>query len=201
MEAHDRIRQAVRDQFEEHRRAAQDVIDNQLDVIVTMAEHMVQCYREGRKVLWCGNGGSAADSQHLAAELVGRYRIDRAPLPSIALHTDTSIITAIANDYSYEEVFSRQVQAQVVTGDVLVCLTTSGHSPNVLAAARAAKQQGAIVLGLLGRDGGAMLALCDHALVVPAQPSNVIQQVSMMVGHFLCDHIEQSLFGANSHAH
>jgi D-sedoheptulose 7-phosphate isomerase len=201
MEDQDSIRQAVRDQFEAHQRAALSVIENQLDTIVTMAELMARCYREGHKVLWCGNGGSAADAQHLAAELVGRYRIDRAPLPSLALHTDTSAMTAIANDYSYEVVFSRQVQAYVTPGDVLVCLTTSGHSPNVIAAARAAREQGGIVLGLLGRDGGAVLPLCDHALVVPAQPSNVIQQVSMMVGHFLCDHVEQSLFGASAHSH
>lgn len=193
------IRQTIRDQFEAHQRAAQSVIENQLDTIVTMAELMVRCFRDGHKVLWCGNGGSAADAQHLAAELVGRYRIDRAALPSLALHTDTSAMTAIANDYGYEVVFSRQVQAHLAAGDVLVCLTTSGYSPNVIAAARAARQQGGIVLGLLGRDGGAVLPLCDHALVVPAQPSNVIQQVAMMVGHFLCDHVEQTLFGANAH--
>lgn len=201
MKDQDHIHQTVRDQFAEHQRAAQSVIEQQIEVIVTMAELMVDCYRNGHKVLWCGNGGSAADAQHLAAELVGRYRINRAPLPSMALHTDTSAMTAIANDYSYEEVFSRQAQAYVSTGDILVCLTTSGHSPNVLAAARVARERGAIVLGLLGRDGGAVLALCDHALVVPAQASNVIQQVGMMVGHFLCDHIEQSLFGADAHTH
>jgi D-sedoheptulose 7-phosphate isomerase len=195
------IRQTIRDQFEAHQQAAQSVVENQLDTIVTMAELMVRCFRDGHKVLWCGNGGSAADAQHLAAELVGRYRIDRAPLPSLALHTDTSAITAIANDYSYEVVFARQVQAHLAPGDILVCLTTSGHSPNVIAAARTARQQGGIVLGLLGRDGGAVLPLCEHALVVPAQLSNVIQQVSMMVGHFLCDHVEQTLFDANAHIH
>ena len=199
MEVQEQFRQAARQQWEEHRQAAQNVIDNQIEVLVTMAEIMVRCYREGHKVLWCGNGGSAADAQHLAAELVGRYRIDRAPLPSLALHTDTSVITAIANDYSYEEIFSRQIQAHLVAGDVLVCLTTSGHSPNVLAAAQSARERGGIVLGLIGRDGGAVLPLCHHALVVPAQPSNVIQQVSMMAGHYLCDQVEQALFGAHAH--
>lgn len=191
----EQYRQAARQQFEEHQQAAQSVIETQLDVLATMADVLVRCYQQGNKVLWCGNGGSAADAQHLAAELVGRYRINRRPLPSLALHTDTSVITAIANDFSYEQIFSRQVQAHLVASDVLVCLTTSGHSPNVVAAARAAREQGGVVLGLLGRDGGAVLPLCHHALVVPAQPSNVIQQVSMMAGHFLCDQIEQALFG------
>lgn len=192
---HEHYRQVVRQQFHEHQLAAQTVIETQLDMLVTMADVMVRCYQQGHKVLWCGNGGSAADSQHLAAELVGRYRFNRPPLASLALHTDTSVITAIANDFSYEEIFSRQVQAHLVAGDVLVCLTTSGHSPNVVAAARAAREQGGTVLGLLGRDGGAVLPLCHHALVVPAQPSNVIQQVSMMAGHFFCDQIEQAIFG------
>ena len=101
MEEQEQFRQAARQQWEEHRQAAQNVIDNQIEVLVTTAEIMVRCYRDGHKVLWCGNGGSAADAQHLAGELVGRYRIDRAPLPSLAMHTDTSVITAIANDYSY----------------------------------------------------------------------------------------------------
>ena len=191
----ERYREAARRQFEEHQQAAQRVVETQLDVLATMADVMVRCYRDGHKVLWCGNGGSAADAQHLAAELVGRYQIDRPPLASLALHTDTSVVTAIANDYSYEEVFSRQVQAHLAPGDVLVCLTTSGQSANVAAAARTAAAQGGTVLGLLGRDGGAVLPLCHHALVVPAQPSNIIQQVSMMAGHFLCDQVEQALFG------
>lgn len=188
-------RQVARQQFQEHQQAAQAVIETQIDVLAILADVMVRCYQQGNKVLWCGNGGSAADAQHLAAELVGRYRINRPALASLALHTDTSVITAIANDWSYEEIFSRQVRAHLTASDVLVCLTTSGRSPNVVAAARAAREQGGIVLGLLGRDGGDVLPLCHHALVVPAQASNVIQQVSMMAGHFLCDQIEQALFG------
>ena len=191
----ERMRAGVARVFQEQREAMERVLATQVDTIVAMAVSMVVCYRAGGKVVWCGNGGSAADAQHLAAELVGRYLIDRPPLPSLALHTDTSMLTAIANDYGFAEVFARQAAAHVRAGDVLVCLSTSGGSANVVAAAHVARERGATVLGLLGRDGGELLPLCDHALVVPAQPSYVIQQVSMMVGHYLCDEVEQALFG------
>ena len=191
-------RDAARRQFEEHRHIMERVLETQLDTIAAMAHVLVQCYQQGHKAVWCGNGGSAADAQHLAAELVGRYLIDRPPLPSLALHTDTSILTAIANDYGYDEVFARQAQAHLVAGDVLVCLSTSGRSPNVVAAAKVAREKGCSVLGLLGRDGGDLLPLCHHALVVPAEPSYIIQQISMMVGHYLCDQVERALFGSGA---
>ena len=181
-------------QFKEHEDALESVIATQLDTIALMALTLVQCYREEHKVIWCGNGGSAADAQHLSAELVGRFLIDRPPLPSLALHTDTSALTAIGNDFGYEQVFSRQAEAFLVKGDVLVCLSTSGRSPNVVAAAKVARQKGCPVLGLLGKDGGELLPLCDHALVVPSDMSYVIQQVSMMAGHFMCDAIERAMF-------
>jgi D-sedoheptulose 7-phosphate isomerase len=181
--------------FEEQRLAMERVAGEQLDTIVTMADLVVRCYRDGHKVIWCGNGGSAADAQHLSAELVGRYLFNRPPLPSLALHTDTSALTAIANDFGYDQIFSRQAEAFLVPGDILICLSTSGHSPNAVEAARVARRKGCTVLGLLGRTGGDLLPLCDHALVVPAQPSYVIQQVSMIVGHFLCDQIERGIFG------
>jgi len=192
-------REAARAVFEEQQQAAERVIATQLDTIAVMAETLVRCYSEGHKVIWCGNGGSAADAQHLAAELVGRYLFDRPPLPSLALHTDTSTLTAIANDFGYEHVFSRQAQVYLTPGDVLVCLSTSGKSPNVVAAARVAREKGCTVLGLLGRDGGDLLPLCDQALVVPARPSYVIQQISMIVGHFLCDQVERGIFGETAH--
>ena len=191
-------RDAILRAFAEHQRATERVVETQLDGIVAMAEVLVACYRRGGMAVWCGNGGSAADAQHLAAELVGRYLIDRPPLRSLALHTDTSVVTAIANDYGYEEVFARQAQAHLEAGDVLICLSTSGRSPNLVAAAQIAKQKGCPVLGLLGRDGGALLPLCDYALVVPAQASYVIQQISMIAGHFLCDQVEQALFGTEA---
>lgn len=175
---------------------ARRVVDEQTPEIARMAEMLVACYRRGNKALFCGNGGSAADAQHLAAELVGRYLIDRPPLPALALHTDTSAVTAIANDYAYDQIFSRQAEAHLQPGDVLVALTTSGTSPNIVKAAEVARRKGCAVLGLLGRDGGTVLPLCDAALVVPAQQSFVIQEVYMIVGHLLCDLIEEAIFGS-----
>jgi D-sedoheptulose 7-phosphate isomerase len=185
----------VRRQFAQHIAVAQQTIDEQAGAMARMAELLVACYRRGNKAIFCGNGGSAADSQHLAAELVGRYLLERAPLPSLSLHTDTSALTAIANDYAYEQAFARQADAHLNTGDVLVVLTTSGTSPSIVRAAEVARRKGCQVIGLLGRDGGTVLPLCDAAVVVPAQPSFVIQEVSMIVGHWLCDMIEQAMFG------
>lgn len=181
--------------FRAHIAQAERVLSEQADVIGAMADALIACYRGGHKAIFCGNGGSAADAQHLAAEFVGRYLLDRRPLPALALHTDTSTLTAIGNDYGYDEVFSRQAAAHLQPGDVLVCLTTSGNSRNVVCAAEVARERGNLVLGLLGRDGGALLPLCDHALVVPAQETYLIQEISMLVGHLLCDLMEKALFG------
>lgn len=190
----------VRQQFEEHIALVQQVINEQSTAIARMAELLIDCYKRGNKAVFCGNGGSAADAQHLAAELVGRYLIDRPALPALALHTDTSVVTAIANDYAYEQIFSRQAEVHLQPGDVLVALTTSGASPNIVEAAKVARRKGCTVLGLLGGEGGTVLPLCDIALVVPVQQSYLIQEVYMVVGHWLCDMIEQAMF-ANSHAH
>jgi D-sedoheptulose 7-phosphate isomerase len=187
----------ARAQFEQHIDVARRTIDSQAGAIAQMAELLVACYRGGNKAIFCGNGGSAADAQHLAAELVGRYLLDRPALPALALHTDTSALTAIANDYSYERAFARQAEAHLQPGDVLVALSTSGESASVVRAAEVARERGCAVIGLLGRDGGAILPLCDAAVVVPAQPSFVIQEVYMIVGHWLCDMVEQALFGAD----
>lgn len=186
---------SARAQFEAHIAVAQRVLDEHIDDLERMAELLVDCYRQGHKAIFCGNGGSAADAQHLAAELVGRYLIDRPPLPALSLHTDTSAITAIANDYAFDEIYARQAEAHLQPGDVLVVLTTSGVSPNVHRAAEVARRKGCAVLGLLGRDGGTVLPLCDAALVVPAQQSFLIQEVYMIAGHWLCDMVERSLFG------
>lgn len=187
----------ARQQFAQHIAIAQQVIDAQAPAMARMAELLIACYRRGNKAVFCGNGGSAADAQHLAAELVGRYLIDRPPLPALALHTDTSALTAIANDYNYAEVFARQAEAHLQPGDVLVALSTSGNSPNVCRAAEVARARGCAVLGLLGRDGGALLPLCDAAVVVPAQPAFVIQEICMVVGHWLCDMVERALWGTD----
>ena len=147
----------------------------------------------GRKLLLCGNGGSAADSQHIAAELTGRFIKDRRPLAAVALTTDTSALTCIANDYSYDEVFARQVAALGTEGDCLIGLSTSGHSKNVIRAVEAARAIGMRVIGLLGRDGGALAPLCDVPIVVPSAVTARIQEAHIFIGHTLCGLIETAL--------
>lgn len=147
----------------------------------------------GRKLMLCGNGGSAADSQHIAAELTGRFIGDRRPLAAVALTTDTSALTCIANDYRYDEVFARQVSALGAAGDCLIALSTSGNSGNVIRAAQAAREIGVHVIGLLGRDGGALAALCAVPIVVPSAVTARIQEAHIFIGHTLCGLIEATL--------
>lgn len=145
----------------------------------------------GHKVLFCGNGGSAADSQHLAAELVGRFQKERRGLPSIALTVDTSILTAVANDYGYDTVFARQVEALGQPGDVLVGLSTSGNSPNVLAAIKLAKEKGITCIGMTAAGGGKMAEACDICLAVPAKVTARAQEMHIMMGHILCELVDE----------
>jgi D-sedoheptulose 7-phosphate isomerase len=159
------------------------------------AEMLIAAFRAGRTVYVCGDGGSAAEAQHIAGELVGRFLFDRPALPCVALTTDTSVLTAVANDYAFEEVFARQVQALVRPGDVLWALSTSGNSPNVLKAADAARRRGAKVLGMAGRTGGRLKELCDVALCVPADSSPLIQEGHQALLHVLCRLVEEALFG------
>lgn len=147
----------------------------------------------GYKLMLCGNGGSAADSQHLAAELTGRFDKDRAPLAAVALSTDTSALTSIANDYSFDEVFARQVVALGRAGDCLMVISTSGNSRNVIRAAEAARAAGLRTIGLLGRGGGKLLALCDVPIVVPSDHTARIQEAHIFIGHTLCAMVEETL--------
>lgn len=147
----------------------------------------------GRKIIFCGNGGSASDSQHLAAELVGRYKRERAALPGLALTVDTSALTAIGNDYGYDEVFARQLRGLGQQGDVLVAITTSGNSGNVLRAAEAAKEMGITVLGMTGEGGGKLAGLADLCIAVPSGETNHIQEMHIAVGHYLCGVVEDTL--------
>jgi len=153
----------------------------------------VNSLRAGGKLMLCGNGGSAADSQHLAAEFTGRFIKDRPPIAAIALSTDTSALTCIANDYSFDAIFARQVQAIGKPGDCLIAISTSGNSGNVLAAVAAAKALGITCIGLLGRDGGKLKAECDIAIVVPSQVTARIQEAHILIGHSLCGAVEQQL--------
>jgi len=159
-----------------------------------IAGEMTRAILSHRKVLWCGNGGSAADSQHLAAELMGRFRRERCGLPSIALTTDTSILTAVANDYGYERVFQRQVEALCVKGDVLVGISTSGSSKNVLAALEAAKKLGAFTVAFTGESGGEMAGIAHLTLRIPSRDTARIQEAHIFCGHMICDWIEQCVF-------
>ena len=153
---------------------------------------MAQTLKNGNKVLLCGNGGSAADAQHIAAELTGRYKSERGGLPGIALTTDTSALTAIGNDYGYDRVFERQVEALAREGDLLIGISTSGNSDNVVKALKRAKELGCRSIGLSGRDGGAMNALCDLNLVVPSDDTPRIQEMHILIGHILCQAVDDA---------
>lgn len=160
--------------------------------ISAASEMLVVALKKGKKIIFCGNGGSAADSQHLAAELMGRYLVDRDPLPAIALTVDTSALTAIGNDYSYEDVFARQLKGIGQEGDVLVALSTSGNSKNVIKAAHTAKEKGIPILGLTGSSGGKMDAICDLCIKVPSQQTNHIQEMHIAIGHMICGAVERN---------
>lgn len=164
-------------------------------LIDATARTMAVALARGGKVLFCGNGGSAADAQHLAAEFVNRFELERPPLPALALTTDSSILTAIGNDYGFDRVFAKQVQALAAPGDVVVGISTSGNSPNVLAALRAARDKGCVTVGLAGRNGG-IVPLCDHALLVPHDRTALIQEVHITIGHLLCKLVDHYLFEA-----
>jgi D-sedoheptulose 7-phosphate isomerase len=158
-----------------------------------IAEVIIAALRADKKLLIVGNGGSAADAQHIAAEIVGRYKKDRPAYAAIALTTDTSALTAIANDYDFEQVFARQVAGLGQRGDVLLALSTSGRSPNILAALRTARERGLATIGFTGTKGEALGALCDQLLVAPSDDTAIIQQIHLAVAHGICDEIEQTL--------
>ncbi|MEO5377833.1 MAG: D-sedoheptulose 7-phosphate isomerase [Magnetococcus sp. DMHC-6] len=168
-------------------------LDAQTPLIAQIAERMVQCIHKKGKILWMGNGGSAADCQHLAAELVGRFTRERKALPSIALTTDSSILTAIGNDYGYERIFQRQVAALCRPEDVVVGISTSGNSPNILHALNSAKQLGAWTVGFTGGEGGQLKLVADCCLIIPSPITARIQEGHILVGHILCDWIESAM--------
>ena len=158
---------------------------------------IINCLNSGGKVMICGNGGSAADSQHIAAELVGRFKRERRALASIALSTDSSILTSLANDYSFDRVFSRQVEALGSTGDLLILISTSGNSANLIEAARAAKDGEIGTMALLGRDGGRLAAEVDFSIIVPSSDTARIQEGHMRIYHIICDLVEEEMAGEN----
>jgi D-sedoheptulose 7-phosphate isomerase len=158
-----------------------------------IADSAISVLRGGRKLLIAGNGGSAADAQHIAAEIVGRYKRERPSWPALALTTDSSALTAISNDYGFEQVFARQVQGLGQRGDMFWGLSTSGRSPNILAALATARAQGLVTVGFTGAKGGAMATHCDHLFVAPTDDTPCIQQIHLVAGHAICDAIEQAM--------
>jgi len=166
-----------------------------VQTIGLVAQALIDAFKADRKVLFCGNGGSAADAQHIAAELSGRFYFDRPPLYAEALHVNSSFVTAIANDYSYDEVFARSVRGSGRTGDVLVGITTSGNSPNVVKAIEVAKNVGMIAVAMTGETGGRLAGMCDHLINVPSRDTARIQESHIMIGHIVCELVEASLFG------
>ena len=182
---------------ESHRVMGAMLADEQLMAATSAAAAAcVTSLQNGGKVLLAGNGGSAADAQHIAGELVSRFMFDRPGLASMALTTDTSILTAIGNDYGYEKLFERQVQANGNAGDIFIGYSTSGKSPNILKAFEAARKAGLVTIGLTGDRGGPMLELCDHLLAVPSDCTPKIQEGHLVLGHIICGLIEEAIFGA-----
>lgn len=165
-----------------------------LETLEKITNEIVNCYKHDGKVLWCGNGGSAADAQHLAAELTGRYYYDRPPLFSEALHVNTSYLTAVANDYSYGEVYSRLTKGMGRKGDVLIGLSTSGNSENVVNALKTANEIGMITVGFTGEGGGKMKEHCKYLIAIPSKDTPRIQECHMLFGHSICEVVETSLF-------
>ena len=169
--------------------------DKIISQIEEAAQSVIKAYRNGKKVLLCGNGGSASDAQHIEGELVGRFQKERHGLPAIALTANTTTITAIGNDYGYSTIFKRAVEAHGVKGDVLIGFTTSGNSENIYEAFKFAKEMGIHTIGLLGKDGGKCKEIVDVAIVVPSDITARIQESHIMIGHILCSIVEEKLFG------
>ena len=180
--------------FKESSNLKDSFVGENLEGIVSVIEAITAALKAGNKILLFGNGGSAADAQHLAAEFVNRFIIERPPLPAIALSTDTSIITSIGNDYDFSEIFSKQIRAIGQAGDVAWGISTSGSSPNVIKALEVAKKMGMITIGLTGKDGGQILKIVDHSLNVSSTSTPRIQEVHITVGHVICEMVDFKLF-------
>ncbi len=189
----DYIKTEIKNSYETKMRILED--EELLSIIENVAKECVKLYKNGKKTLIAGNGGSAADAQHFAAELVGRYGFDRPSLPSLALTTDTSNLTAIGNDYGYDAVFSRQLEGMGNEGDLFIGISTSGNSQNVLNAFDVAKKKNIKTVALVGRDGGAMANIADYTIIIPSNDTPRIQESHLLVEHLICDIIEKEIFG------
>ena len=187
-----RISESIKESIEVKQKILADA--SLIELIGEVARHCAEAFCNGNKVLFCGNGGSAADAQHLAAEFSGRFYYDRPPLPSDALHVNTSYLTAVANDYSYEEVYSRIIRGVGKEGDILIGISTSGNSKNIINALDAANEKGMITIGLTGETGGKMKDHCDYLIKVPSGDTPRIQEAQIMIGHIIYELVETALF-------
>jgi len=194
----DKIEELVKKHIEDSIDVKRRLAGTTSKIIARIAEEMIHAYRKGNKVVWFGNGGSAADAQHLSCELVGKFYLKRKALESIALTTNTSIITATANDDDFKEIFARQVEAMVKPGDVVIGISTSGNSQNVLRGIEEAKKQGGITVALTGVKGGVLKGKVDYLLAVPSTEGPRIQESHIMIGHILCYLVEKGLFGEDN---
>jgi D-sedoheptulose 7-phosphate isomerase len=186
------MKKIIEEHFIEHSTTL-DSVTELSESIENVANVLIHCLKNNGTIFWCGNGGSASDSQHLAGELVGRFVGDRRPLKSIALTADSAVMTCIVNDYGYEHIFSRQVEALGSKGDVLIGITTSGNSENILHAFKVAKQGGMETIGLLGKEGGKAANAVKRSIIVPSKSTARIQEMHILIGHILCDLIEDGL--------
>ena len=192
------MKESVIRAFDESADVKRRFVRDHAERIVDLAQLIARAFRDGHKVLFFGNGGSATDASHLAAEFVGRYHRDRAPLPAIALASDIAALTCIANDYEYAEVFARQVNAHGQKGDIAIAISTSGNSPNVLRAVEAANERGLVTVGWTGGKGGKLISLVDYAFVIPSTVTARIQESHITLGHVLCELIEEALLAKTS---
>ncbi len=192
----DILKKVIRDQIREtvENLTAMSLDEDLIGRIEAVASGCLAALRNGNKILFAGNGGSAADSQHLAGELISRFHYDRPGLPAAALTTDTSVLTAIGNDYGFERLFARQIEAVGAAGDIFFAISTSGRSPNILEAVRVANERGLITVGLTGRKGSELAGLCNHCLRVPSDSTPRIQEGHILMGHIICQLIEAQLF-------
>ena len=187
------MQEVIRKSLQESANLLHVVADQMSPQIAEVAERAIACLRQGGKIALCGNGGSASQAQHIAGELVGRFRRERQALAALALTTDTGVLTAIGNDYGYEEVFRRQVQGLLEAGDMLISLSTSGNAENVLRAVEQAKSQGIYTVGLTGESGGKLAAVADVCLRVPHSQTSTVQEAHITIGHLLCEAVEVAL--------
>lgn len=184
---------SIKDIFKDHVATLNELESNELNNIEHFGKKAIEVISAGNTIFFCGNGGSAGDSQHLAAELTGRYSKDRRSLPGIALTVDSSALTAIANDYGYEQVFSRQLEGLGKAGDMLVGISTSGNSPNIIQAVKTAKKMNIFSVALTGKDGGNLKNFCDLPIIVPSNETDRIQEMHIMIGQIMCEYVEESI--------